>query len=84
MMNQVKKLALAPWKKPSNWLHSFKPSKIENIEDIQKKHFARIARVNKFKSDIDMTSNNHEHRPSFSTSTKEAFVPKHKFSDFKR
>lgn len=71
-----------PWKRPANWLHSFKPG---NLDKLKPKFDFRLypkdgGPYEILKSKIDMKANKLEYKPGYSTSTKEAFIPRTEFT----
>lgn len=85
MQNQIKKLLLSPWKRPNNWLHSFKPGNKEHKLSSSQKFIPIVLKSDKFKSNIELKCNKQElPTPVFKSSMKDAFVSRHEFSDFKR
>lgn len=85
MQNQARKFAFTPWKKPENWLNSFRPGNTLPAKDaLTYRVNPIVVNKNKLRSNIDMTSNKLEYQPGFSTSMREAFISRHQFSDNQR
>lgn len=83
MQNQIKKFMFTPWKRPQNWLSSFKPGNTELLNKGEKYKVVPIARnVDRLKSNIDLKCNKLEQKlPQFGTTMKEAFLSRHHFND---
>jgi hypothetical protein len=85
MDNQVKKFVFTPWKKPENWLHSFKPGNPDKLkQQYEQKFIVKQSSTPFMKTLIDMKANKLEYKPSFLTSMKEAFVPRTEFNEDRR
>ena len=85
MQNQIKKLLITPWKRPNNWLNSFKPGNKEEKITSSEKSIPIVLKSDKFTSNIELKCNKQElNTPVYQSSMKEAFISRHEFSDFKR
>ncbi|CAI2386769.1 unnamed protein product [Moneuplotes crassus] len=74
LQEDLKKSLITPWKKPENWLHSFKPG----VKSIQRSESQKVftPKIDKYYTSIDLKANKLEMKsPNFCSSMKETFVP---------
>ena len=84
MQNQIKKFMFTPWKRPDNWLNSFKPGNKDIKKGSEYSVIPIVVKKDKLRSSIQMKCNKLElSNPDFRT-TKEAFLSRHEFNDSHR
>jgi hypothetical protein len=82
MQNKTNNL-FTPWKKPVNWLSSFKPKNPKLLDKGEQYKVVLMTRsMDKLKTNFSMKCNSLEMKlPEFNSSMKEAFISRHQFNE---